>query len=103
MKIQNPQAVTTGLDPLAARRADQSPARPTEKQIRSDDGDALDVSLSARMSELSKQIATEIRDMPAELTPDRMGQIRGRIGSGFYSQSEAAAATADQLLSFYGR
>ncbi|MCX6601445.1 MAG: hypothetical protein NT025_07770 [bacterium] len=103
MKIQNPQAVTTGLDPLGARRADQPLARPTEKNIRSDDGDALDVSLSVRMSELSKQIATELRDTPTELTPERMGQIQGRIGSGFYSQPETAAATAGQLLSFYGR
>ena len=103
MKIQNPQAVTSGLDPLAARRADQPLARPTEKQLRSDDGDALDVSLSVRMSELSKQIATELKDTPSELTPERVGQIQARIGSGFYSQPETATATAEQLLSFYGR
>jgi hypothetical protein len=103
MKIQNPQAVVQHLDPLGARRADQPLARPTEKQLKSDDGDALDVSLSARMSELSKQIATELSDTPAELTPERAVQIQSRIGTGFYSLSETATATVEQLIGFYGR
>jgi hypothetical protein len=103
MKIQNPQAVVGGLDPLASRRADQPSARPAEKQFKSADGDALDLSLSARVSELSSQMAAGLAEASPDLPPERMAQIRSRIGSGFYSQPETAVATADQLFSFYGR
>jgi hypothetical protein len=102
MKIQNPQAVVQHLDRLRADRADQPLARPAEKQAKSADGDALDLLLSARVSELSSEIASGLTDPPADLTPERMGQIQNRIGSGFYNQSETTGATADQLLNFYG-
>ena len=102
MKIQNPQAVAGGLDPLGTRRSNQVPSRPAENRAKSADGDALDLSLSARVSELSSQMAAGLTDPPADLTPERMGQIQNRIGSGFYNQSETTGATADQLLSFYG-
>ena len=103
MKIQNPQAIVQHLEPLGAHRADQPPARPAENRAKSADGDALDLSLSTRVSELSSQMAAGLTDPPAGLTPERMGQIQSRIGSGFYNQSETVGATAGQLLSFYGR
>jgi hypothetical protein len=103
-RLAAPPTTTASIFSMAAaRRSGHVPSRLAENRVKSADGDALDLSLSARVSELSSQMAAGLSDPPADLMPERMGQIQSRIGSGFYNQSETAGATADQLLSFYGR
>jgi hypothetical protein len=103
MRIQNPQAVATGLNPLASSRTSQTPAQPTDKQTKSRDGDALDFSLSASISQISNKIAEELAAAPVTLDPERMVQIQNRITSGFYSHPQIAAETASQVFDFYGQ
>lgn len=103
MRIQDLQGVIKGIDPREARRSESSADRAREKSTVSDDGDILDLTLSARVSALSTDIAETITGPSDNLAADRANEIQTRINSGFYDQPPTAAAVADRLLNFYGR
>lgn len=103
MKIQDVQYAIKGLDPKEARRTDLPKNRAAEGQSKSEDGDTLDLSLSARVSAFSAPEIAELADEPDALTPERAAEIRDRIESGYYTQPATTAAVAERLLSFYGR
>jgi len=103
MRIQNPQAVTADSGMAVRRGTNQAPEQVGSAKVKSDHGDALELSLSTRISALSSQVAAGLTNDPTELHPDQMVQIQNRIASGFYNDPQIAAATADQVIEFYRR
>lgn len=103
MKIQDVQGVFKGIDPREARRSDPSAEKIPRKDIQSEDGDILDVSLSARVSELSTDLQDTLVNSSDNLTVDRINEIQTRINSGFFDQPSTMNTIADRMLSFYGR
>jgi hypothetical protein len=103
LKIQNPQGIAAERGSLLVRTSEQPVQRPAEKQANSADGDALDLSLSSRVSELSSLVASGLPDGPADLTSERLTEIQSRLASGLYGHPKTAELTAGQMLDFYGR
>jgi anti-sigma28 factor (negative regulator of flagellin synthesis) len=98
MKVNDLSNVIRGIDPRETQRTERNAQRPKEAATANDDGDALDLSPSAKIS-----TASRTTDEVSSLSSARIAEIQGRISSGFYSQSSALDTTADRLLNFYSR
>jgi anti-sigma28 factor (negative regulator of flagellin synthesis) len=98
MKIQDLNSALRGIDPRDAQKLDRSSQKPKGAEAKTDDGDALELSTSARIS-----ITSPSSPVSEELSTERIAEIRDRIQSGFYNQPAVAAETVQRLAAFYSR
>jgi anti-sigma28 factor (negative regulator of flagellin synthesis) len=98
MKIPDLNSALRGIDPRDAQRLDRTTHRPKGADAKSEDGDALELSSSAKIS-----ITSTPTTAPDGLSSARVAEIQDRIQSGFYGQPSVVAETAQRLASFYSR
>jgi anti-sigma28 factor (negative regulator of flagellin synthesis) len=103
MKINDVNGVIRQIDPRDAQKTGQSPIRPAGQEIKSADGDSLDLSASARISAGSVGASAAAATEETSLTPARIAEIKSRIQSGFYDQPGPASDIAARVLNFYAR
>ena len=103
MKVNDLHGILKGTDPRDSRVPDQAPARRNPDGTRNAHGDSLDLTLSVSLSDISSRVASEAPDSESHLTPDRLAEIRSRLDTGFYGQTQALQTVADGILDFYGR
>jgi hypothetical protein len=101
MKINDIHNVVRGPDPQEVLR--QRPDKNQSAQVgqRSPDGDKLDISLSAKITnEYSKNIITET-DTQTELTAQEISDLRARIADGDFDRPDVLNGLARQIRDFY--
>jgi anti-sigma28 factor (negative regulator of flagellin synthesis) len=103
MKINDVSNVVRGIDPRDVQKNGQTPLRPAGQEIKSDDGDSLNLSASARISAGSVDNSAAVAADESVLTSDRIAEIKSRIQSGFYDQQGPASEIASRVLNFYAR
>jgi hypothetical protein len=101
MKVNDLNGVLKGIGPLDNRRTEHANGNNPAKETRSDYGDSLDLSLSARASVSSGPGAAS--EVEPGLAPDRLADIRARIAEGYYNSPAVEAQIADRVLGFYAR
>ena len=103
MKINDVTGVIRGVDPRDTQKPGQTPSRPAGQEIKSEDGDSLDLSPSARISTSSIKDTDAAAGEASVLTPARIAEIRARMSSGFYDQQTPASDTAARILNLFAR
>ena len=101
MKVPDVSGLVRGLDPRDAHRSSQIQDSGRKSDTISQDGDALDISLSSVISSI---INTSSVDGGNELPPisaEKVAEIRSRIQSGVYDRPDVAEATTAKILEFY--
>ena len=103
MKVNDIHNVVSGLDAreVLRRRADKGQS-PTADQS-SGDGDSLQLSLSAKITNEYNSNPTSDVQPQSEITEQKIVDIRARIASGAYDQPAVMNAIAEQIRDFYGQ
>jgi hypothetical protein len=102
MKVNDLSGVLRGLEPSTNHRSEAAKDHAPAKETRTDYGDSLDLSLSARAT-VNSPDAPEISAADSSFALERLAEIRTRISQGFYSQPTIEAEIADRVLGFYAR
>jgi hypothetical protein len=90
-----------GVDPREAGGTDSAPAKPSEHQTETIQGDRLELSLPARTAASSLTQSAQAPGKIGELSAERAAQIRQRIGSDYYNSPAVLNETVDNILNFY--
>jgi len=101
MKVPDIHSVVHGLDPTRQGRSTHIPSPSAPRDTKNADGDRLDVSLSARISGISKEVAESLSAHEGELSAARQEEILVRIRSGFYNTEDLLDDTGQRILDFY--
>lgn len=103
MRIQELPPLFRNPDLRPPPPGSEQPKPATDPKSTSTDGDALDVTLSARITDISKEIVESLSDTGTSREIGQIEEIEARIRAGSYLQYPALEALADRLVDFYGR
>jgi hypothetical protein len=103
MKVNDIQSALRGIDPRDAQKTERPKQDPVESEVKSSDGDALQISINPRMSAVSGSDKAAQGEDISVLSSARIREIESRVKSGFYDQPQVAQQTAQNLLDFYAR
>jgi anti-sigma28 factor (negative regulator of flagellin synthesis) len=103
MKVSDVHGVIRGLDPREAQRTPVQPGHSGRTEEQSADGDALDLSLSAKITTNSAVMSAPAQNEADDLSPQRIADIRTRIAEGHYNQESTLETLAARVLDFYSR
>ncbi|MBU0509639.1 hypothetical protein KKH27_12500 [bacterium] len=101
MKVPDIQGVVRGLDPRQSVKPDRRSESDHPHNVRTADGDSLDVGLSARIMAASKEVLEESAAHDPELSVNRLAEIHERLRSGFYDRPDLIESTGQRILDFY--